>query len=677
MRARHGFLLGVTALMVICPALEAQDETANPAPPLVLGGFQTQGSATAGYRFTNVKGYQPMYQELFDLNKGFRVQDFNIYGEAVEGSHSFADTWSVLASGLGGDPFPAVQLTVAKTQLYELRINWRQSYYYWNQNDNVTLPTGLVAGFSRGLTSNHDWATVRKFGSADFTVHATNNLRFNFSYYRTSDNGPAYTTRSLDFLSSPSYWGAFARASPYFLYAPLNDETNRFTGGLDYTWKSWNFHYNVGWQTFTENLSLNNFTAPELPINPIASSTKEPLTSLSWSQFRRLTTPISEFSYNGKPSVHSKWEFRGGYIFYRYSGPATLDQSFNGVAPDATGAYTPYSVSQSGRDTVTEPNHIIDQGLSYHVKDWWEVNEDYRYSRFTTDATGLFTSLFNGGAPGSSNVTTVWRDGLSDLDVNMLLTPIPSLVIRPGIHLLKADIESLTNGVADPALTLRTNTVSPELSASYQPSSKFSIRGDVHSFTNGSSYTAITPHTQVGGHLEASYRPTKKLTLDTETRVVTSKLLDTNFQSRIRSSGTTLTYSLDDRFSIFGGFTYDSEFAQGNIVYVRGTPPLNDFLRDQDVNRVIQGGIEARPLRRFGFRISGNYDRTTGLGQISGELPNYGPLRWPLITGTVFYEVPKAGRLSVDLERSYYIEQIVTGNNFSANLLTIRWTRNF
>ena len=67
-----------------------------------------------------------------------------------------------------------------------------------------------------------------------------------------------YTTRSLDFLDSPGYWGAFARANPYYLYAPLNDETNRFTGGVDYTYNSWSFHYAVGYQTFTENISLNN-----------------------------------------------------------------------------------------------------------------------------------------------------------------------------------------------------------------------------------------------------------------------------------------------------------------------------------------------------------------------------------------------------------------------------------
>ncbi len=47
------------------------------------------------------------------------------------------------------------------------------------------------------------------------------------------------------------------------------------------------------------------------------------------------------------------------------------------------------------------------------------------------------------------------------------------------------------------------------------------------------------------------------------------------------------------------------------------------------------------------------------------------------VTGTVYVNFPNAGRLSVDLQRTYYIEQIITANNFQANLLTIRWTRDF
>ncbi|MGH9513329.1 MAG: hypothetical protein ACRD2U_14445 [Terriglobales bacterium] len=673
----------VMALLVsaACPApLQGQDGDAYQAPPLNLGGFNTQGSVSVGYRFSEVKGYEPMYDELINLRSGPRLTDFNVFGEAAEGANSFADNYSLSMSGLGGDPFPTAQFTVTRNKLYDFRVNWRQSYYNWNQNDNVVLPIAAVgAGLGKGLTDNHDWATVRKFGSADFTLHATNRLRFNFNYYHTTDNGPAYTTRSLDFVGSPGYWGAFARSNPYYLYAPLNDDTNRFSGGVDYTYNSWSFHYTLGYQSFTENISLNNVTSPQLSTNPVTSSTLEPLTLTSWSQFRRLTTPISELSFVGKPL--GKLEVRGGYMFYRYRGPATFDQSVNGVAPGSSGPLTPYTFSQSGRSTVTEPDNIFNLGVTYRVNEWWDLNADYRYSRMSSEGIGNFGSLFSQNtttpAPASGTDDIIWRDGLSDLDISMDLTPIPTLVVRPGVHFMKADVVSIDNGVTDPALSLETKTAMPEISFGYQPSKIFSIRGDLHSFDSGASYTAITPHTQVGGHLEGHVQIITRLSFEDEMNFSNNKFVDTNFHNNVRSNAATLSYSLNERFSIFGGFSYLSYFAQGNIVYARGTAPLNDLLRDQEVDRVWQGGMEAKPTRRLGLRLSGNFDRSTGLGQISGEPPAYGPITWPLVTGTINYSFPKAGRLSIDLQRTYYIEQIVAANNFRANLLTIRWTRDF
>ncbi len=681
MTSTYRFIVSIAALALLLPAtMAAQDSDGYEAPPITFGGFTNQGSVTFGYRFADVKGYQPMYYELLDLRPGPRLMDFNLFGEAVAGTNPFADSYSLSMSGLGGDPFPTAQLSVTKNKVYDFRVNWRQSYYNWNQNDNVVLPIAAAApGLGTGLTDNHDWATVRKFGSADFTVHATNRLRFNFNYYRTSDNGPTFTTRSLDFLDSPTYWGGFARANPYYLYAPLTDDTNRFTGGVDYTYKSWNFHYSLGYQTFTENISLNNVTSPELSIDPIATSTLEPLTSTSWSQFRRLTTPISEFSFIGKP--RSKLELRGGYIFYRYRGPVTFDESANGVAPGATGTAAPYTFSQTARDTVTEPDNIFNLGFTYHINDWSSLNADYRYSRMSSEGIGNLGSVFSQDTPvvtpSSATDDIIWRDALSDLDIYFDVTPIRSLDIRPGVHFMKADVVSIDDGVTDPSLTLQTKTAIPEISFGYQPSKIFSIRGDVHSFDSGASYTAITPHTQVGGHLITRVHFTPKFSFEDEMNLSNSKFLDTNYHSNVHSNAATLSYSMNDRFSIFGGFSYMSCFAEGNIVYARGTAPLNDLLRDQEVDRVWQGGVEGKPTKRLGLRLSGNFDRSTGLGEISGEPPAYGPLTWPLITGTIYYSLPKAGRLSIDLQRTYYIEEIVTGNNFQANLLTIRWTRDF
>jgi hypothetical protein len=661
-------------LLILAPFANAQDDSES--APIAVGDFNLSGSATGGYRFDDIKGYRPQFREMFDLGNGFRLLDLDLYGESQTGSNPFADSFSLQTTSLGGDPFPTAQFTISKKKLYDFRVDWRQSYYFWNQNDDVVLPIAAVGtGLSKGLTTNHDWATVRKFGSVDFTLHATNNLRFHFNYYRPSDEGSTFTTRSLDFLGSPGFWGTFARANPYYLAAPLADYTNRFTGGFDYAVKDWSFHYSIGYQTFTENVALNNVTSPELSINPIALSTTEPLTSLSWSQFRRLTTPISEFSFLGKPL--RKLEWRGGYMYYRYQGPVTFDQAFNGIAPNAAGVLAPYTVTQSARATVIEPNNILSQGLTYHVYDWWSVDLDYRYSRFTSNSIGNFQSLFNGTTPTTAATDIVWRDGLSDLSLSMDFTPLRGLVIRPGIQYMKSDVESLANGVLNPAISLRTNTVRPSISFGYDPSKFFSVRGDFHSTTSGASYTAITPHTQQAARFVVRFHPIEKLSIEDEVSVANNKLLTTSFENNIRSEAITVSYSLDDRFSVFGSFSYDSYFAQGNILYARGTAPLSDFLRDQELNRVWSGGIEVKPTKRTGLRLSGNFDRSSGTGALSGEPPAYGPLTWPLVTGTGYYDFPVAGRLAVDLQRTYYSEQIVTVNNFSANILTIRWTKSF
>ncbi len=667
-------LLLLAAVLILVPLARAQDKPESAAIP--LGEFKMSGSSTVGYRFNDVKGYAPQYQEMFDLGKGFRLLDLNLYGDAEEGKNPFADRFSLQTSGLGGDPFPSAQFNLSKNKVYDLRVDWRESYFYWNQNDNVVLPIAAAAsGLSTGLTTNHDWATVRKFGDVNLTIHATNNLRFHFNYDRGSDDGTTFTTRAPDFFDSPSFWGTFSRANPYSLDAPLTDATNRVTAGFDYSLKDWNFHYAVGYQTFTENIGLNNVTSPELSINPIASSTTEPLSNLSWSQFRRLTTPISEFTFSGKPLPKLEW--RSGYMYYRYQGPVTFDQAFNGIAPGSAGPLAAYTVSEGARAMVTEPNHIVTQGLTYHIFPWWSADVDYRYSRFTSDSTGTYQSLFNGTTPATGTTNVVWRDGLSDLDFSMDFTPMRSLVIRPGVQFLRSDVESLTNGVANPAITLRTDTARPEISFGYEPSKVFSIRGDFHSTDNGSSYTAISPHTQEAAHFVARAHPIEKLSIEDELNVVNNRLLATDFQNNIRSNAITVSYALGERFSIFGGFSYESYFAQGNILYARGTAPLADSLRDQEVNRVWSGGIDAKPAKRVGLRLSGNFDRSSGVGALSGEPPAYGPMVWPLITGTAYYDFPVAGQFAVDLQRTYYIEQIVTVNNFSANLLTIRWTKGF
>jgi hypothetical protein len=251
------------------------------------------------------------------------------------------------------------------------------------------------------------------------------------------------------------------------------------------------------------------------------------------------------------------------------------------------------------------------------------------------------------------------------------------LIIRPGIRFIKRDTAALDDGIVDPIRSQRLKSVWPIGSVAYIPSRNFSVRADVQSITNNQSYTRITPHTTVSSRWVVRYQPVSRLSLEETFTIRNSKLVDADFRNNVRSNAFTASWTWDDKFSTFAGFSYDSFLATASVTFLRGTPPINTTWRDQTINRVWQAGLTARPLPRLNLSFAGNFIRSTGVGEITGELPSAGPLTFPMGTATASYDLPRFGKLAVDLQRTYYFEEIVRGNDFGANLLTFRWTRNF
>ena len=694
-------------------------------PPQLLGGFQSEGSITSGYRFAHVKGDMAQYNDLFNLHDGFRVMNFNLMGRAPEGSTPFADSYGFTASGMGGDPYQSGQFTLHKDKLYDLRVNYRQSRYFWSQNNidsqvmaGLNTPValgGTPTGYTNGLTANHGWDTTRRIGSIDFGIRATNHLKFVFEYDRNSRNGMTETTRSLYYPAAynganpNAGWGSFATANPYLMAAPLDELQNRITTGFDYSLRSWTFHYRVGYQSFSQNMSWNNLMSPEQSINTSTNITyttpsninaitaQELLSNASWSEYRYLKTPISEFSYTGK--ANSWLELRGSYNFYDYSGPDTTDASFIGIARTISNGskVAPYTVGFNARAQLSEPSHEISQGLTATIKPWWKFNADYRYSRSKTDGFNDYGSFYTGVAalPGADN--SLWRIGMHLADVNFEFTPASSLVIRTGMRYIKRDVEQFTNGKIDTTIsgvalndsTLRTKIVSPTLSVFYRPVKTFSIRGDFQTNTTTDPYTRISAHTDKGTRLVIRYQPSAKISFEDNVIVRNSDFPDSSYQNRYRSNAANIAYNFSTRFSVNFGYSYDNIFASDAFNKANATSPFYGYQQDAFINRGLRAGIMIKPTSRFGLNLNGNFLRTTGASRFFSTTPapilsglpivwptDVGPLTYPIMTGTLFYDFPKFGRLSLDLQRAYYIEQIVSGNNFSANFLTISWTKN-
>jgi hypothetical protein len=483
-------------------------------------------------------------------------------------------------------------------------------------------------------------------------------------------------TVTMSYFNAPSSWGTFLRDNPYYVEAPLTESSNRVAAGFDYALDNWNFHYTVGHQQFTQSMNWD-VTTPEHSINiDSTANTLEFLNSGSWNQFRSLKSPSSEFSYNGK--VNPRLTLRGSFLFFRYSGPANAAGAFAGTvrANSAGTLVTPYNVSLNTNGHLTEPNYLLDQGFSYKLKDWATVHGDYRYNRFTED--NLFTQNSNNGTALFSGTTDQqWRQGLHQGDLLLELTPIQSLVITPGIRYVKRDTTDIEDGVADASRSERVKTVWPIGRVAWVPSKKFSVRADLQSITNGTSYTRITPHTDVSTRWVVRYQPFDKLSIEESFVIRNRKLVGADFVNNTRSNGATVSWAWNDCLTTFAGFTYDNFLATASVNFLRGVAPINTTWRDQTVNRVWQAGVTARLHKRAGLSFSGNFVRTTGVGEITGELPSQGPVTFPMATATGYYDVPVFGRLALDLQRTYYREEIVTGNDFSANLLTVRWTKGF
>src|SRR5205823_827634 len=176
------------------------------------------------------------------------------------------------------------------------------------------------------------------------------------------------------------------------------------------------------------------------------------------------------------------------------------------------------------------------------------------------------------------------------------------------------DVEAIDDGVVDQGRTLRTKTAWPIGSIFYRPAKFLTIRGDFQSITNNTSYTRITPHTDVGTRWVFRVRMNDKFSLEDSLTIRNRKLLDTDFHNTIRSNATVISYSANQHWSGFAGFSYDSFFATASVTFIRGIPPLNTSWRDQTINRVWQLGINAEPMRRLGFTFSGNFVRSTGSG---------------------------------------------------------------
>src|SRR5262249_60892116 len=108
------------------------------------------------------------------------------------------------------------------------------------------------------------------------------------------------------------------------------------------------------------------------------------------------------------------------------------------------------------------------------------------------------------------------------------------------------------------------------------------------------------------------YRLSDRVSIENSAILRTGKYLTTEFRNSSRSNATTVSYSLNDRLALFGGFGYDSFLATASVTFLRGTPPLSAVWRDETGNRILEAGIHTRPSEKVALELKRDFQRTTG-----------------------------------------------------------------
>ena len=630
------------------PFASAQDKA-----PRRIGNYDFTGTASFGYRFLDLNGNQAKYNQLLNLQEGFRVFDTHLSFQSVELNQGWFDRFSLSSQNLGGEPFPGIQVQLRKHGLYEFQARYRATQYF------VNLP-------QTELSSNREWIDRRRFADIELRYTPTRDLRFRFFYNRTERDGSQFATGQFFYLPlGPDVWAAFGRADQVPWVIPLREKANLFEGGVDYRIGKTDIHLEQSYRTYNNPANEREF--PNQPMQLLGpGSPSQNLVVGKWNQFASFNIPMTNIRV--EQEVFDRLHLRSGYIHTHASGPTSLDGSVSQGS-----LFTMNYVGAGATDLTT---HTAEVGFTLDLPKEVALLADYRHQSFSQQGTQFLRATRSdlpAPVPLGQDESLRWDFGMNTLDTLLSFVPHPTFNIRGGLRFSKNDIVRKINGRTAEG-TRRTKSYSPLVNFSWRPSQKFALRGQFDTSTVVNPYVRISAEDTVGSTIRVHYSPSDRWIID---NTWTFRNWDTDSIGLLmhsRTNATNLSYQPYARLGFQAGFSYGSFFSENTIAFVRGIPPLTGFLStNQFIDRNYSWGVRTHPVEALTLSFTGQFIRSTGLANITGEKSTYGPLTWPAWSAEAGYSLKNVGRLVFGWQRSYYFEDLMRATDYSANGFTLRY----
>jgi hypothetical protein len=310
--------------------------------------YAVDGSVTSGYRMVDIDGSKDKYREDYNLRSGGRLFALDVDGRSREPDKTPLDRFHLEVDTPGDEPVSLFRLSAADRSLYDLRVNFIRSKYFYAVPQLFAQP---VAGDVR-LDDLHDWNLTRTDGSVDLTVHAPHlpTLLFGYRLYE----------RSGDTTSTVSIPGG----DTFLVRAPLDTVTNVGRVGTEFRALDTDVFLQQEYRRVDRSLGEHgpHGSGGSAGLDPTDAST---LTQWDSHEDEHLDIPATTVRL--RHPVGDDVDLTGAYFYSRADLGFHGDQRHDGTSnvPAYSGVATATDHGNGTLDT-----HVADLGTTWRMTDW-------------------------------------------------------------------------------------------------------------------------------------------------------------------------------------------------------------------------------------------------------------------------------------------------------------------
>lgn len=366
--------------------------------------YSVSGDVTLGYRVVDVDGSDAKYREDYNYRQGFRLFDLNVDGVAKKPDESHLDRFHLQIDTPGNEPVSTFRLTASDRQLYDLRINFIRSKYYYEVPQLWQEP---VAGDVR-LDDLHTFNTLRWNGSADLTLRLPHvpTLFFGYRLYKVS--GGARSTVLIP------------GGDTFQVSAPVDSVTNVGKVGTEFRALGTSFFLQQEYRRITRSFDQTG------PLDPQGVDPTDASTMSQWlaDQPEHIDQPATTVRL--RRALGERVDLTGAY-FYSHA-DLTSAASFyrNGTSdvPTFSGVAT-----STDRGSATLDTHVADLGITGRISPTLAAHATYRFNERSQHGDFDQTSTYGDVTTGTSDMVKV-----QTLTGDLEWQPRRTLLLRAGLR---------------------------------------------------------------------------------------------------------------------------------------------------------------------------------------------------------------------------------------------------